>query len=456
MTERTTERIDFARAGRKDVVADFNGGRITSDAGMLLLREVERGLRLFDRIDALIRDPRDPRWIIHEQRTMIAQRVAAIACGYEDLNDHDALRDDPLFQLLARDKVDQEQPLASPPTLCRLENRVGRDELIRMNALLVEMFIESFDAPPEEIVLDFDATDDPLHGDQIGRFFHGYYDCYCFLPLYVFCGDQLLCAYLRSSKIDGAKHAWAILALLTKRLREIWPDVKITFRGDSGFCRWRMLRWCDNNGVRYIVGLAKNKRLTAIGQFEIDAAHTQFILTGAKQRMFSEFLYGANTWDRRRRVIQKSEHTSKGANTRYIVTNMPGDAQGLYDNIYCARGEMENRIKEQQRMLFADRTSCHEFHANQFRLMLSSFAYVLMETLRRAALAGTEMARAQCSTIREKLLKIGARVVVSARRIVLHLSSGYPYAALLRAIRENLAPASAQEAVHGTLAFDTG
>ncbi len=457
MTDCTTKPIEFARTRRKNVVADFNGGRITSDAGALLLREVERKLRLFDRIDDLVRDPRDPKWITHQQRTLVAQRIAGIACGYEDLNDHQALRDDPLFQLLCREEVGEGLPLASPSTLCRLENRVGRDELVDMSRLLVEMFIESFDAPPKEIILDFDATDDTLHGDQVGKFFHGYYDSYCFLPLYVFAGDQLLCAYLRPSKIDGAKHAWAILALLTKRLREEWPDVKIVFRGDGGFCRWRMLRWCDNNDVYYIVGIGKNKRLTALGELWIDAAHTQYIITEQEQRMFTDFLYSAKTWDRRRRVIQKSEYTSRGTNTRYVVTNLSGDSKALYDSVYCARGEMENRIKEQQRMLFADRTSCHEFYANQFRLMLSSFAYVLIETFRRTALVGTEMAKSQCSTIREKLLKIGARIVVSARRVVLHLSSGYPLAELFRAICDRLtSTAGPHEAGRIPITPDTG
>ena len=307
-----------------------------------------------------------------------------------------------------------------------------------MNQLFVEWYIESFDTSPKEIILDFDATNDPIHGEQKGRFFHGYYDEYCYLPLYVFAGEQMLCAYLRPSDIDGVKHAGAILALLTRRLRQVWPEVKIVFRGDSGFCRWKMLRWCDKNAVGYIVGIGKNKRLTAMTELWRDAAETQYLLTDEKQRIFGELSYAAKSWDRPRRVIVKAEYTRLGANTRYVVTNLPGDPQQLYDDVYCARGEMENRIKEQQLMLFADRTSCHDFLANQFRLMLSSFAYVLIETFRRTVLATTRLARAQVSTIRLTFLKIAARVTISARRILFRLASSYPHAEEFRTICGNL------------------
>jgi hypothetical protein len=276
------------------------------------------------------------------------------------------------------------------------------------------------------VILDFDATDDPVHGRQEGRFFHGYYDRYCFLPLYVFAGEQLLCAYLRPSNIDGAKHAWAILALIAKRLRAAWPGVKIIFRGDSGFCRWKMLRWCDRHAVDYIVGLAKNPVLIRLSHTLMSEAENAFKNTSQKQRLFGELTYAAGTWDKARRVISRIEHGDKGDNPRFIVTSLTGEGQGLYEQTYCARGEVENRIKEQQLGLFADRTSCHDFVANQFRLLLSSMAYVLIESLRRTSLATTELAQAQATTIRLRLLKIGALVQKSVRRIVIHLSESFP------------------------------
>lgn len=425
--------IHFTPLARRQILAEFDAGTISSDGGVLLLREVDRRINLLDRVDQLIPDPRDPLHIEHDQRTLIAQRVLAIACGWEDLNDHATLRNDLVLQL-ATDRqasgsagdVDPDRPLASASTLCRLENRIDRQTCVRINQLLVELFIESQQAPPKEIILDFDATDDPVHGKQEARFFHGYYDEYCFLPLYVFAGEQLLCAYLRPADIDGAKHAWAILARVTARLRQAWPGVKIIFRGDSGFCRWKMLRWCDRHGVDYIVGLAKNPVLTKLSETLMISAENAFKETGQKQRLFGEFTYAAATWDKQRRVIARIGHGEKGGNPRFIATTLAGDGQHLYEQIYCARGEVENRIKEQQLGLFADRTSCHDFVANQFRLLLSSLAYVLIETLRRTCLAGTELARAQVSTIRLKLLKIGALVQRSVRRIVVHLSESFP------------------------------
>jgi hypothetical protein len=425
--------VHFTPLARRDVLAEFDAGAISSDGGVLLLREVDRRIDLLDRIDQLIPDPRDPLHIEHDQRTLIAQRVLAIACGWEDLNDHATLRNDLVLQLATNRKasgsagdVDPDRPLASASTLCRLENRIDRQTCVRINQLLVELFIESHKTPPTEIILDFDATNDPVHGKQEGRFFHGYYDEYCFLPLYVFAGEQLLCAYLRPANIDGAKHAWAILALITKRLREAWPGVKIIFRGDSGFCRWKMLRWCDRHGVDYIVGLAKNSVLTKMSETLMISAENAFKETGQKQRFFGELTYAAATWDKQRRVIARIEHTEKGENPRFITTTLSGEGRQLYEQIYCARGEVENRIKEQQLGLFADRTSCHDFVANQFRLLLSSLAYVLIETLRRTCLASTELAQAQVSTIRLKLLKIGALVQRSVRRIVIHLSESFP------------------------------
>ena len=425
--------VHFTPLARREVLAEFDAGAISSDGGVLLLREVDRRINLLDRVDQLIPDPRDPLHIEHDQRTLIAQRVLAIACGWEDLNDHATLRNDLILQLATNRQasgsggdVDPDRPLASASTLCRLENRIDRQTCVRVNQLLVELFIESHQTPPTEVILDFDATDDPVHGKQEGRFFHGYYDQYCFLPLYVFAGEQLLCAYLRPSDIDGARHAWAILALITKRLRQAWPGVKIIFRGDSGFCRWKMLRWCDRHGVDYIVGLAKNPVLTKLSATFMAGAENAFKETGRKQRLFGEFTYAAATWDKQRRVIARIEHTEKGENPRFITTSLAGEGRQLYEQTYCARGEVENRIKEQQLGLFADRTSCHDFVANQFRLLLSSLAYVLIETLRRTCLATTELARAQVSTIRLKLLKIGALVQRSVRRIVIHLSESFP------------------------------
>jgi len=425
--------IHFTPLARRQILAEFDAGAISSDGGVLLLREVDRRINLLDRVDQIIPDPRDPLHIEHDQRTLLAQRVLAIACGWEDLNDHATLRNDLVLQLAtnrkaigSRGDVDPDRPLASASTLCRLENRIDRQTCVRINQLLVEMFIESHKTPPTEIILDFDATDDPVHGKQEGRFFHGYYDEYCFLPLYVFAGEQLLCAYLRPANIDGAKHAWAILALITKRLRQAWPGVKIIFRGDSGFCRWKMLRWCDRHGVDYIVGLAKNPVLTKLSETLMINAENAFKETGQKQRLFGEFTYAAGTWDKQRRVIARIEHTEKGENPRFITTTLTGEGQHIYEQTYCARGEVENRIKEQQLGLFADRTSCHDFVANQFRLLLSSLAYVLIETLRRTCLTGTELAQAQASTIRLKLLKIGALVQRSVRRIVIHLSESFP------------------------------
>ena len=442
MTECNRLPVVFSSLGRKKLAADFQGGDLTSDGGLPLLREVDRRIGLIDQLSAAIRDPRDPERIEHDQRTLLAQRILAIAAGYEDLNDHDTLRTDTLLQALTdrRLKAGQKEgdPLASPPTLCRLENRITRRDLVRMAAVLVDQFLASHPTPPEEIVLDFDATNDPVHGGQEGRFFHGYYDEYCFLPLYVFAGDQLLAAYLRPSNIDGAKHSRAILKLLVTRLRQAWPRVKIVFRADSGFCRWRLMRWCDRHGVDYLVGLARNAVLERQGQALMDEAQARYEVTDEKQRLFGEFSYAADTWDRERRVISKAEFGPQGDNPRFVVTSLAGDPQRLYDGVYCQRGEAENRIKEQQLGLFADRTSCHAFRANQFRVLLSAAAYVLMETLRREGLAGTELASAQVETIRLKLLKIGGRIVRSVRRVVLHLATPFPLQELFRTVLARL------------------
>jgi Transposase DDE domain group 1 len=434
MTDCNRNPLDFASLGSKTVVADFQGGRLTSDAGALLLRQVADKIGLFDALDAVIPDPRHPVFLVHEQRAMIAQRITAIALGYEDLNDHQTLRADPVLQVAAGKSPEPELTLASPPTLCRLENRISRATLVQVAEVLVDQFLASHVEPPEHLILDFDATDDRVHGHQEKRFFHGYYDHHCFLPLYVFSGHELLAAYLRPSDIDAAKHARAVLKLLVEKLRAVWPAVKITIRGDSGFCRWRLMRWCDSHGIGYVLGLAKNPALERAARDEIAGAERQFQRTGQPQRIFGSFSYGASTWDRKRRVIVKAEHTAQGANPRFLVVNVPGDPQELYEDVYCQRGEMENRIKEQQWDLFADRTSCHRFLANQFRLLLSSAAYVLVQALRRTALAGTELAKAQVGTIRLKLFKVAARVVVTARRVVFHLSSSSPYQEIFREV----------------------
>jgi hypothetical protein len=440
MTQRSTEPLSFSSLGNRRIEADFSGGSLTTDAGALLLRETDKRLGLLDALDRAIPDPRNPELITHSQRSLLAQRVLGIALGYEDLNDHSSLRDDPLWQAIAERAPDPERPLASAATLCRLENRVQRRALFEMARVLVEQFIASFDEPPEWLVLDFDATDDPVHGGQEGRFFHGYYGGYCFLPLYVFCGDRLLVAYLRSADGDAARHSRAILKLLVTRLRQAWPDVRLIIRADSGFCRWRLMRWCDHNGVGYVLGLARNVVLERQAGPWTHAAATCFDMTGEPQRLFGTFAYRAGSWDRARRVIVKAEHNAQGDNPRFVVSNLPGNARGLYEVLYCARGEMENRIKEQQLMLFADRTSCHAFLANQFRLLLSAAAYVLLEAVRRLGLAGTQMQRAQVSTIRLRLLKVAAQVVVSVRRVYLRLAGGFPlrelFARVLRRLRQ--------------------
>ncbi len=436
MTDCTPLSFDFPACRKRRVEADFSGGDITSNGGVLLLRQADRLIGLTASVARRLTDARQRGKVAHGFAAMLRQRVFALALGYEDVNDHAALR----FDLALQTAVDRDRALASPSTLSRFENAAGRDWAWRVHEAMVENFIASFEAPPEELVLDFDATDDAVHGCQEGRFFHGYYDHYCFLPLYVFCGERLLVSYLRPSKIDGARHAWAILALLVKRLRQAWPGVRIIFRGDSGFCRHKMLDWCERTNVGYIVGLAKNARLGGLAGRWIAAAESGFAATGVKQRLFGEFAYAAGTWKVKRRVIARIEHGPKGANPRYIVTNLEGDGQDLYERLYCARGDMENRIKEQQLDLFADRTSCHKWWPNQFRLLLSSLAYTLLQTIRRIGLKGSGMARAQCGTIRLKLLKIGAVIVRNSRRVRIHLSSACPDKALFMLAAERLKP----------------
>jgi hypothetical protein len=427
MTICTSNSIRFQGVKGRKVEAIFNGQTITSDAGGLLLREADAMLGLLSRVARCFTDSRRKASCVHSVENMLRQRVYALALGYEDINDHDELRHDPALQTAVGRDVD----MASSSTLCRFENSVNAKSLWAISSVLVDVFIESHKKAPEEIILDFDATDDEVHGKQEGRFFHGYYDHYCFLPLYVFCGDHLLAAYLRPSNIDGAKHTLGILGLLVKRMRAVWPKTRIIIRADSGFCRWKIMRWCDNHKVDYILGLAKNVKLLRIAQPLLDEVYECFLQTGKKQKLFDETQYGAKTWDKERRIIIKAEHLEKGSNPRFVVTSLSCSPEQLYKR-YCARGEMENRIKEQQLCLFADRTSCSKWLPNQFRVLLSALAYTLLNAIRQKALVGTELAHARCDTIRMKLLKIGASVVRNTRRIIMMLSESCPYKKLFR------------------------
>ncbi len=434
MTNCTHEILSFPALNHRKIQAEFSGGDITSDGGVLLLRQMDKQLGLMESINHILHDPREQDQVTHSQLSLLKQRVYGLCLGYEDLNDHKTLRTDPAIQTA----VNRHDVLASQSTLCRLENRTDRQAMVDIHKVFFEQFVASFKTPPKELILDFDATDDPTHGQQEQTFYHGYYHHYCFLPLYVFCKDQLLVSYLRPSNIDGAKHSGAILKLLVTALREVWPDVHIIFRGDGGFCRHTMLSWCERHDVSYIVGYTRNKVLEKIIADSLKQTQKQYEETKEKQRDFMSFYYGAKSWNKQRRIIAKLEVTSKGPNPRFIVTNLPGDAQSLYDNIYCARGDMENRIKEQQLGLFADRTSAHEWWPNQFRLLLSSMAYILLESIRRTVLKGTELERAQASTIRLKLLKIGAVILRNTRRIRFLLSSHYPYQDLFKTVTTRL------------------
>ena len=428
MTKRTQEierkTIEFSHQGRRIVEGRFDGGSMSSDAGVMLLSEVDRKIGLTQAAAHHIADPRNPLLITHAVRDMLRQRVYGLALGWEDLNDHAALRQDIAMQTAVG--VDHE--VASAPTLCRLENWSDRQAAWGLHQVLVDQFIASFKSAPEELILDFDATDNPLYGQQESRFFHGYYDSYCYLPLYVFCGQQLLCCYLRPSRIDGAQHSAAILKLLVKRLRAQWPQVKIVFRGDSGFCRQRIINYCERSHVNYIIGLARNPRLQQITEFMELFMKDEFERTKVKQREIGEFMYAAQSWPIERRVITRLEYGEQGNNPRYIVTNLSEPAQQLYDDVYCQRGEAENRIKEAQVGLFATRTSCQHFQSNQLRMLLAALGYVLIERLRALALQGTELAVAQVDTLRIKLLKVAAVITRNTRRIRLYLASNWPSA----------------------------
>jgi hypothetical protein len=424
------------------VVASFDGGRITSEAGALLLGTTDRVIGLTRRLAACFKDHRDPSFVEHDLETLLMQRVGGIALGYEDLVDHDQLRHDPVLAVLAGKLAARRSdcaPLAGKSTLNRLEqSRVEPSRYARISAdagaieaLFVDLFLDAHAKAPAQITLDLDATDDPLHGQQEGRFFHGYYDSYCYLPLYIFCGRHLLAAKLRRSNIDSAAGALEEMARIVPQIRARWPRVRILLRGDSGFCREPLMRWCEQNRVDYVFGLARNKRLEGEITAEMQAARAAAEGTGKPARRFKDFTWSTlDSWAHPRRVIGKAEWTTGAANPRFIVTSLkPGeiDARRLYEGIYCARGEMENRIKECQLDLFADRTSAATMSANQLRLWFASMAYVLLSALRRIGLPYTQFARATCGTIRLKLLKIGALVRLSVRRVTVAMASACPF-----------------------------
>jgi hypothetical protein len=422
MPKCTKDKIDFGRFGRRMIEADFSGGDLSSDGGLLLLRQIDRHLGLSRAAAAAIPDPRDPARIRHGLRDMLAQRLYGLCCGYEDLNDHKTLRDDVLMQTA----VGRAEALASAPTFSRLENRATQAQAWSLHGVLIDQFIASHKTAPEELVLDIDASDVPLHGSQELSQFHAYYDHHCYLPLYVFCGQAMLACYLRPSKIDGAKHAAALIKLLVTRLRRAWPNTRFIVRGDSGFCRRRLLQWCERAGVGYVIGLARNARLHAAVELAEAALADAYGASGVKQRLIGEFSYAAKSWSHERRVITRLEYGHQGTNPRFIVTNIEADAIQLYDQLYCQRGEAENRIKEAQLDLFGTRASCSRFIANQFRLLLAALAYTLMQRLRALALQATELERASAATIRVRLLKIGAAILRNTRRVRVMLASHHP------------------------------
>jgi Transposase DDE domain group 1 len=442
-TECRTESFDFGTVEGRAVEAAFDGGLVTSDAGALLLKATDRVIGLVDRFAACFHDERRQDLIEHEVATLVGQRIFAIALGYEDLNDHDELRRDPMMAVLAGKlaaKRKEYAPVAGKSTLNRLElskleptryHKISHNPVAIRN-VFVEVFLEAHARAPKRIILDLDATDDPLHGEQEGRFFHGYYDCYCYLPLYVFCGDHLLLARLRSADVDAAAGAVEEVARLVARIRARWPRTRILLRADSAFARDELMGWCEANGIDFLFGLARNERLVAEIAAELDLVAAKSRRTGRAERRFKSFMWMTRTsWSRRRRVVGKAEWTNGEANPRFVVTSLTRQeckAKHLYEQVYCARGDMENRIKECQLDLYADRTSAATMRANQLRLWFYSMAYVLLCALRRIGLHDTDFARATCGTIRLKLLKIGALVCISVRRIKIAMASGCPVA----------------------------
>ena len=460
VTECTQSSFSFARHFRRQVSAQFDGGMISSDGGAVLLREVDRRINLLPRLAACFEDRRNPNFIEHQVSELLAQRVYALALGYEDLNDHDELHRDPLLALLAgesdlegsqrKQQRDRGKPLAGKSTLNRLERttdgadrnkKIGCDPAA-IDRLLVDIFVEAHSEAPERIILDIDATDTPLHGQQEGRFFHGYYGHYCYLPLDIFSGQHVLCARQRVANQDAAAGSLEELQRIVKQIRKAWPKVKIVLRADAGFCRDELLSWCEQQRLDYVMGLARNPRLREMIEHEMAEAAEQQKRTGEPARVFAELEYQTlESWSRPRRVVSKAEQLCGKENPRYVVTSLDAaswPAQQLYEDLYCERGEAENRIKEQL-SLFAGRMSTETLRANQLRLYLSTLAYVLMVALRRLGLQGTSWERAQTETIRRVLLKIGTQVKVSVRRVCLSLSSGYAYeqtfAAVYRALR---------------------
>ena len=451
MTECIQSSFGFEAFGTREVVSKFDGGTISSDGGALLLRQTDQRLNLLPRLAKCFLDGRNQKLVEHSIQQMVSQRIYGLALGYEDINDHEQLRNDPVFGILSgRDDL---EPLAGKSTLNRLELGTGINSRYKkitfwkegIDELMVSLFVESRQQAPEEIVLDIDTTDLPLHGKQEGRFFHGYYDNYCYLPLYVFCGEQVLCCRLREANRDASAGALIEIRRIVTQIRRAWPEVKIVLRGDSGFCRNELMSWCEANQVDYLFGLAKNKRLNKIIGTDLHRALEQWNQTGEPARVFSEFLYGAKKtskggWDRERRVVAKAEHIDGKTNPRFVVTSLSGaqwEAQPLYEQLYCERGDMENRIKEQF-SLFADRVSAETMRANQMRLYLSAMAYILVSGLRRLGLQGTELAQAQVSTIRTKLLKIGTQIRVTVRKVWFSMASSYPWQGMFEQVWLNL------------------
>jgi hypothetical protein len=440
-TDCNADSFGFAPVEGRAVVAAFDGGAMTSDAGALLLGATDRAIGLTERFAACFQDARRPDLIEHTVSTLVGQRIVGLALGYEDLNDHDELRHDPVMAILAG-KLEARRsdcaPVAGKSTLNRLElsrptpsryHKIGHDGPA-IERLFVDLFIEAHSRAPKQIILDLDATDDPLHGEQEGRFFHGYYGGYCYLPLYVFCGRHLLAAKLRRANIDASAGAVEEVARIVAQIRSRWPRVRILLRADSGFARDALMSWCERHRVDFLFGLARNERLTAEIETELEEARAENASTGKPARRFRDFTWSTrDSWTRKRRVVAKAEWISGKANPRFVVTSLisrEAEARDLYERIYCARGEMENRIKECQIDLFADRTSTASMRANQLRLWFASMAYVLLAALRRIGLAHTRFADATCGTIRLALLKIGALVRISVRRIKLAMASTCP------------------------------
>ncbi len=452
MTECNQSSFGFEASGRREVVARFDGGTISSDGGAFLLRQTDKRLNLIARLAECFLDGRNQDLVEHTIMEMLAQRIYGLALGYEDINDHEQLRKDPVFGILAGREA-LEEPLAGKSTLNRMELGTGIKDRYKkitfwkeaVDELLVKLFLEAHERAPTEIVLDVDTTDLALHGKQEGRFFHGYYDSYCYLPLYVFCGDQVLCARLREANHDASFGCLAEIRRIVTQIRAVWPEVKIILRGDSGFCRNELMSWCENHGVDFVFGMARNQKLRKIIGAQMHAVTQQWNQTGKPARIFTEFQYKTGKtkksgWDCARRVVAKAEHIDGKENPRFVVTSLTGErwaARALYEDLYCERGDMENRIKEQF-SLFADRVSAETMRANQLRLYLSATAYVLVSGLRRLGLKTTELAQAQVSTIRTKLLKIGAQIRVTVRKVWVSMASSYPWQDLYQQVWTNL------------------